>query len=336
MPFRRTHRGGRFTHRGRHTVHRHRHHTARVKTLQGLFPQTAHTVCQLNTDFLPQTTGAPQGQLSLPLNCLYRPFNYMQLAGGPGTVIDCPPYLYLDASTPGTGLVGSSATGAAYRQWKVLATKFKIEIVNRSAAPVRFQGYLDNPIPNPGVGAVPTYTASLSRDQQQRDHFDLMVPVLSGQGKPTIVHKYIPMTKAFQRTHAQIAADYGDSNIVDSMCVSDSGVGAGTMILENPSLWSIYTMRVTDIDGAALAASQVSVRLHVKWWIMLFNRNFIIAPDIPQLEEKHPDEDPEEDPPEIVEPPPTVLSTKCTETPTPVAAKAAQKMPPPNPRPSKK
>lgn len=313
------HRPHRATKRAR-TAHK---KVAHVKSMAGFFPKVCHTVAVLNTDYLPLVSGGNQGQLTVPLNSLYRPFNWVRLAGGPGSVTDCAPYLYLQTgANPTTGLLGSSATTAAYRQYKVLGCKVKYEIVNRYyvdrgdigapdfvGTPVRFQGYLNPPTANVGTGP-PSFLNTINVADNQRHHWDVMVPAPDAQNKPTIVTKYFSAKTMFQRTREQIDSDWGDEQNIESIAVSESGVGSGAYgtgannLGENPPWESYLQAQVRDIDGGSLPSSSVSVRISMKWWIQLFGQNFITTISAPTKgpdpEEKKDDDD--DDPPVVVPP----------------------------------
>lgn len=281
-----------------------------IKNVSGFYPETTLVVAALNTDYLPFVGANPAGQLSVPLNALYRPTNFCQVRGGIGTNIDCPPNLYFDSVTSCPGLLGSFATGAPYRQYKVLGCHVKYEIVNRTALTQRFQGFLEPALLF--AAAPPAYFATLNVDQNQKHHFDLLVPSLAAQGKPTIYRKYFGSKEMYGRTKAQIAADYGDIGATDSIAVTSSGVGSGTWANENPSTITWLTARLTTIDGGALANSDASVRICMKWYVQLFTRNYTLVPDVPTAlsEEKKLDDYEEDDMVDVGSPLPALEAAK--------------------------
>lgn len=314
--------------RARHGRKRfHKRRTAHVKDIKGLFPKTCHTKCVLATDYMGNNT-ATVLQLSMPLNAMYRPLLLMGLQGGVGTIQDCAPYFYLDTGSLGTGLVGSRNTGAAYNQYKVLGCKIKYEIINNSANALKFRGYLNDPTTNTGAFA-PTFSAGNNFAENQRFHADLLIPANLSQTKPTVFQKYFSAKSMFQMTHAQIAADSGESP-TDSICVRPTGVGSANYALENPPALSWWLCKVSGLNGSALAVNDVFVRIRVQWYLELFGKNLVFEGYTPSKdeekkdpppEEKKEDDDPDEDPDDSLDGLPPELIAKFAAALTGRAAK---------------
>lgn len=293
-------------HSSRHGARRHSKHRGktRVKDTSTFFPVTTVVTAQLKTEWCGTLTSSPtgvQGIVAFPLNGLYQPFHFCVNQGLPA-LDDCPANLYVEANevksnTPGTGLLGGTGSGAAYRQYKVLGAKVKIEFMSNNDTAMRFVGapyWPVDQVTDPMPSAPPSLTSGSPYIDNLRYSFDMAIPTDTGQGKPAVFKRYYSMRKLAAQTKAQFAADRGAVGTDagwDELAVAVDGVGTGkwwngTTGGENPTslIWflgNILTMPNNSLGGGG--TPDCFYRIHVKWYIQLFGRNDTFTSFIPAL-----------------------------------------------------
>lgn len=272
-----------------------------VKLASSWYPNTTVVKTQLNTAWIPNSgTGAGTygNQANVLLNGQYRPFFFSDIY----TVNDfqnyCPANFYATsaAGTEGSGLVGSLATSAPYRQYKVLGCMAEVEWVNTGASPLVAIGWVSPENTShdlPPAGSVPT---ALSLQQNQKIYFERVIPANTSQEKPVTFKRYFSIRKLAQMTRAQWAADRGPSaptaaNIESYAVPMTSGVGSTVFSNENPGLVYWLQTKVFTMAGGAPAAASFCYRLKVKWNVLLFTRNGQTAmPTIPKVDDDEKEE----------------------------------------------